>query len=102
MSDETIRRFGIGLAPSYSDALVKTLANNQYSLDVAMKLGLLNEHNGQYYDRFKSRIMFPIFDKIGHVVGFSGRVFLEGDTHLGKYVNHQNPQFFKKESLFII
>ena len=99
MSDETIRRFGIGLAPSYSDALVKTLANNQYSLDVAMKLGLLNEHNGQYYDRFKSRIMFPIFDKNGHVVGFSGRVFLEGDTHLGKYVNSPESSIFQKGKL---
>ncbi|MEE1238209.1 MAG: DNA primase [Turicibacter sp.] len=99
MSDETIRRFGIGLAPSYSDALVKTLANNQYSLEVAMKLGLLNEHNGQYYDRFKSRIMFPIFDKNGHVVGFSGRVFLEGDTHLGKYVNSPESSIFQKGKL---
>ena len=99
MSDETIAKFGIGLAPSYSDALVKTLANNRYSLDVAMKLGLLNEHNGQYYDRFKSRIMFPIFDKIGHVVGFSGRVFLEGDTHLGKYVNSPESPIFQKGKL---
>lgn len=99
MSDETIAKFGIGLAPSYSDSLVKTLANNRYSLDVAMKLGLLNEHNGQYYDRFKSRIMFPIFDKIGHVVGFSGRVFLEGDTHLGKYVNSPESPIFQKGKL---
>ena len=99
MSDETIAKFGIGLAPSYSDALVKTLANNRYSLEVAMKLGLLNEHNGQYYDRFKSRIMFPIFDKIGHVVGFSGRVFLEGDTHLGKYVNSPESPIFQKGKL---
>lgn len=99
MSDETITKFGIGLAPSYSDALVKTLVNNRYSLDVAMKLGLLNEHNGQYYDRFKSRIMFPIFDKIGHVVGFSGRVFLEGDTNLGKYVNSPESPIFQKGKL---
>lgn len=99
MSDETITKFGIGLAPSYSDALVKTLANNRYSLDVAMKLGLLNEHNGQYYDRFKSRIMFPIFDKIGHVVGFSGRVFLEGDTNSGKYVNSPESPIFQKGKL---
>ena len=99
MSDETIASLESGLAaPSYSDALVKTLANNRYSLDVAMKLGLLNEHNGQY-DRFKSRIMFPIFDKIGHVVGFSGRVFLEGDTHLGKYVNSPESPIFQKGKL---
>ena len=99
MSDETIAKFGIGLAPSYSDALVKTLANNRYSLEVAVNLGLLNEHQGQYYDRFKSRIMFPIFDKVGHVVGFSGRVFLEGDTNLGKYVNSPESTIFQKGKL---
>ena len=99
MSDETIAKFGIGLAPSYSDALVKTLANNRYSLEVAVNLGLLNEHQGQYYDRFKSRIMFPIFDKVGHVVGFSGRVFLEGDTNLGKYVNSPESAIFQKGKL---
>ena len=99
MSDETIAKFGIGLAPSYSDALVKTLANNRYSLEVAVNLGLLNEHQGQYYDRFRSRIMFPIFDKVGHVVGFSGRVFLEGDTNLGKYVNSPESAIFQKGKL---
>ena len=103
MSDETIAKFGIGLAPSYSDALVKTLANNRYSLDVAMKLGLLNEHNGQYYDRFKSRIMFPIFDKIGHVVGFSGRVFFRRGYSFREIRELTwNHLFSKKESLFII
>ena len=75
IDSETIDAFGIGLAPSYSDALVKTLTNNQYPLELAAQVGLLNEHNGHYYDRFKSRIMFPISDKLGHVVGFSGRVF---------------------------
>ena len=99
MSKEMIEKFGIGLAPSYSDALVKTLSNNQFSLSQAMQLGLLNEHNGQYYDRFKSRIMFPISDKVGKVVGFSGRVFLEGDTHLGKYVNSPESPVFQKGKL---
>ncbi|MDB8552739.1 DNA primase [Turicibacter sanguinis] len=99
ISAEMIEQFGIGLSPSYSDALVKTLANNQFSLPQATQLGLLNEHNGQYYDRFKSRIMFPIFDKVGKVVGFSGRVFLEGDTHLGKYVNSPESPLFQKGKL---
>ena len=99
IDSETIDAFGIGLAPSYSDALVKTLTNNQYPLELAAQVGLLNEHNGHYYDRFKSRIMFPISDKLGHVVGFSGRVFLDGDTHLGKYVNSPESNVFQKGKL---
>lgn len=99
LSKEMIEKFEIGLSPSYSDALVKTLTNNQFSLDQALQLGLLNEHNGQYYDRFKSRIMFPILNKVGKVVGFSGRVFLEGDTNLGKYVNSPESPLFQKGKL---
>ena len=99
LSKEMIEKFEIGLSPSYSDALVKTLTNNQFSSDQALQLGLLNEHNGQYYDRFKSRIMFPIFNKVGKVVGFSGRVFLEGDTNLGKYVNSPESPLFQKGKL---
>lgn len=99
LSKEMIEKFEIGLSPSYSDALVKTLTNNQFSSDQALQLGLLNEHNGQYYDRFKSRIMFPIFNKVGKVVGFSGRVFLDGDTNLGKYVNSPESPLFQKGKL---
>lgn len=99
IDSETIETFGIGLAPSYSDALVKTLTNNKYPLEIAMQVGLLNEHNGHYYDRFKSRIMFPISDKVGHIVGFSGRVFHDDETHLGKYVNSPESPIFQKGKL---
>ena len=99
LSKEMIEKFEIGLSPSYSDALVKTLMNNQYSLNQGHELGLVNEHNGQFYDRFKSRIMFPIFNTIGKVVGFSGRVFQEGDTGLGKYVNSPESPLFQKGKL---
>jgi len=99
MSLESIEAFGVGLAPSFSDALVKTLTNNHYPLELGTKLGVLNEHNGKYYDRFKSRIMFPITDEFGKVVGFSGRAYLEGDDSLGKYVNSPETPLFQKSKL---
>lgn len=99
MTNETIERFEIGLAPTHNDALSKTLTHNNYSLDQAMKIGLLNEHKGQFYDRFKNRIMFPIHDKMGKVVGFSGRIYHEEHANLGKYVNSPETPLFQKGKL---
>lgn len=99
MSLESIDKFEIGLAPSLSDALVKTLNNNQYPLPLGVQLGVLNEHNGKYYDRFRSRIMFPITDEFGKVVGFSGRAYIEGDDTLGKYINSPETPLFQKSKL---
>ena len=99
MTLESIEKFGIGLAPSRSDSLTSALTNNNYSLPVATTVGVLNEHNGNYYDRFKSRIIFPIWDEFGKAVGFSGRSYLEGDNHLGKYINSPETPLFLKSKL---
>ncbi len=99
LSEEMIEKFNIGLAPTHGDALVKTLEHNQYPLAAAKHLGLLNEYEGKFFDRFKSRIMFPIHDKTGQVVGFSGRVFGDEDQSMGKYVNSPESQLFQKSKL---
>ena len=99
MSDEMIEKFKIGLAPTHHDALVKTLEKNNYSPFQANQLGLLNEYEGSFYDRFKSRIMFPICDKVGQVVGFSGRIFGDQDQSMGKYVNSPESSMFQKSKL---
>ena len=99
ISEETIKKFGIGLAPALKDALVKTMKKNELSFEHAAAAGLLNEHKGHYYDRFKSRIMFPIRDLLGKTVGFSGRAYLEGDDGMGKYVNSPETELFIKNSL---
>lgn len=99
MTQDSIEKFSIGLAPSHSDALVKSLTNNNYPLPVATQVGVLNEHNGKHYDRFKSRIMFSITDEFGKVVGFSGRAYLEGTDQLGKYINSPETPLFQKSKL---
>jgi len=99
VSEDVIKTFKIGLAPSASDALIKTLSQNDLPLDMAVAAGLANERNGRHYDRFKSRIMFPIRDANGKTVGFSGRSFLEGDDSLGKYVNSPETELFVKNKL---
>ena len=99
MDLESIEKFAIGLAPSRSDALTRTLTSNNFSLSVAKTVGVVNEHDGKYYDRFKSRIIFPIWDEHGKVVGFSGRSYLEGDNQLGKYINSPETPLFQKSKL---
>jgi len=99
LTDEVIQTFQIGLAPNHNDALAKTIAQNELPLEMGVATGLLNEHNGRHYDRFKSRIMFPIKDPNGKTVGFSGRAFLEGDDGMGKYINSPETELFVKNKL---
>ncbi|MCL1950964.1 MAG: DNA primase [Turicibacter sp.] len=99
ISDESIAKFGIGLAPSLRDGLAQTLGQNELSLPDAVAAGLLGEHNGRYYDRFKSRIMFPIRDPNGKAVGFSGRSYLPDDDSMSKYINSPETGLFVKNRL---
>lgn len=92
---ETIKMFGIGLAPKNYTTLTKVLSDKGYSLTDAHDIGLITRKENDYYDMFFNRIMFPIIDEAGHVLGFSGRVF-DGDTSGGKYVNTQETVIYRK------
>ena len=90
---ETIKMFGIGLAPK-NNALTKLLSDKGYSLTDAADIGLIKRNSDDYFDMFYNRIMFPIIDDKGHVLGFSGRVFA-GDQ-ASKYVNTEETIIYKK------
>ena len=96
---ETIKMFGIGLAPKNYTTLTKVLSDKGYSLTDAHDIGLITRKENDYYDMFFNRIMFPIIDEAGYVLGFSGRVF-DGDTSGGKYVNTQETVIDKKGEMF--
>lgn len=95
--DEEIRKkFGLGYANFFRDDLYKYLKNKGFSDDVLLAAGLLLEEKnapGQYYDRFFNRVMFPIFDVHGRVIGFGGRVLGEGTP---KYLNSPETKLFDK------
>ena len=92
---ETIKMFGIGLAPKNHTTLTKMLTDKGYSLLDAADIGLLRNGNEGYYDTFSNRIMFPIMDEEGRVVGFSGRIFIN-DPNQPKYVNTEETPIYKK------
>jgi DNA primase len=101
VSDEAIKLFRIGAAPESWDDTVNWAKSKNYDLPLVEKTGLiiLKEETGNYYDRFRGRLMFPICDEQGRVVAFSGRV-LTGDEKTAKYVNSPETPIFTKSKVF--
>ncbi len=104
LSQETISNFGIGWIANEWQNLYHHLSNQGYSNDELEKSGLviLSSSGGRsrYYDRFRGRIMFPLRDNSGRVVGFSGRIFGSADDgKTGKYINSPQTIIYDKSRL---
>jgi DNA primase len=101
VSDEAIKLFRIGAAPEIWDDTVNWAKSKSYELPLVEKAGLVirKEETGNYYDRFRGRLMFPICDEQGRVIGFSGRI-LSGDEKVAKYVNSPETPIFTKSKIF--
>lgn len=94
LSDETMRKFGLGYSDKYSDDLYRYLKNKGYEDSLLKDSGLVSfdeRHGG--HDKFWNRAMFPIMDMRGKVIGFGGRVMGEGEP---KYLNSPETQIFDK------
>lgn len=94
LSDETIRKFGLGYSDKFSDDLYKFLKAKGYSDDLLRESGLFNvdERHGMY-DKFWNRVIFPIMDVNNRVIGFGGRVMGDGKP---KYLNSPETKIFDK------
>jgi len=101
LKSETIEEFEIGFAPNGSDETTLHLLNEGFSIDDIVRAGLaIKTEHGKYLDRFRGRIMFPIHNHFGKVVGFSGRSLPEFETpEMGKYVNSPETPVFNKSRL---
>ena len=99
LQEDTISEFRLGYAPDEWDGLVGILRHDHLDLDLAVQAGLIiPRKSGGHYDRFRNRVIFPIFDLRQQVVGFGGRVL---DDSLPKYLNTpETPIFHKSESLY--
>jgi len=97
ISPEMVERFTLGFAPESWDRLLAFLQSRQFSLEDAFEAGLVQKRDsGGFYDRFRNRLMFPIRDRSGSIVGFGGRVV--GDAQ-PKYLNSPQTPIFDKSSL---
>jgi len=94
LGDESIETFQVGAAPLSGAGLVRWLAREGIDLGSAHKLGLIVERGGRPVDRFRNRVMFPIRDVQGRVIGFGGRQLGEGDGP--KYLNSPESEVYRK------
>jgi DNA primase len=101
VSGDAIKLFRIGAAPELWDDTVNWAKSKNFPLETVEQAGLIikKEETGRHYDRFRGRLMFPICDEQGRVVGFSGRV-LSGDEKTAKYVNSPETPIFTKSKIF--
>jgi DNA primase len=94
---EAVRAFRLGAAPEAWDDTVNWARGKGYDMKLVEQAGLILRKEGgdHYYDRFRGRLMFPIADEQGRIIGFSGRV-LEGDEKTAKYINSPETPIFTK------
>lgn len=97
VSGEAVKLFRLGYAPDLWDDTVNWAKSKNFDLVLVERGGLIIRKEGadHFYDRFRGRLMFPICDEQGRVVGFSGRV-LAGDEKTAKYVNSPETPIFTK------
>ena len=95
-SIEEIRKFGIGFANSSRDELFQHLLKKEFPEEKIIELGLVKRNeNGEIYDSFRNRVIFPIYNINSQIVGFGGRI-IEKNTNLPKYLNSPDSPIFKK------
>ncbi len=102
MTRKTLTRFGIGFAPDSWNSLVDAMLAKGYTEQELKEAGLVSvsQKNGRIFDRFRNRLMFPIIDVRGNVIGFGGRVM---DNSTPKYLNSPETVIFnKRKNLFAL
>jgi DNA primase len=101
LSKRTITNFGLGAAPEGWDNLIRAMAEKGYDKGELLECGLaIKSEKGRIYDRFRNRVMFPIIDVRGSVIGFGGRVL---DDSTPKYLNSPDTVIYNKsKNLFAL
>ncbi len=99
-STEIIEKYKIGWSLPNWDALTTLLERKGMDLQEIEKTGLIirKENEMKYFDRFRGRIMFPVFDETGHVIAFSGRVLIKNENE-AKYLNSPESPIFQKSQV---
>ncbi len=101
LSMDTIRTFGLGFSPRNSQIVESYLVKKKkISVTDLETLGLIYRREGRIIDRFNGRVIFPLYDHRGAILGFSGRILPEFDTgRVGKYINSPETPLYHKSSL---
>lgn len=98
INETIIKEFKLGYSGSSKDTFYKLATNKGWDTETLNKLGLINKVNENVYDTFINRVVIPIENLKGEVVGFTGRIF-NGEDNTAKYLNTKETEIFKKSSL---
>ena len=98
LNDDSLKLFKVGFAPGNSSFLFNSIKDKNYNKEVLEKSGLFGFSGSKTYDRFRSRIMFPISNTTGKIIAFGGRVFGKDDP--AKYMNSPETPLYRKSEIF--
>ncbi|MCD4730418.1 MAG: DNA primase [Bacteroidales bacterium] len=98
LREHIIEQFQLGYSPDSWDAFTKHALKNGYNLEYLTKSGLTIDKNGNQFDRFSARVIFPIHNLSGRVIGFGGRI-LKSEEKKAKYVNSPESDIYKKSQV---
>jgi len=98
LNDDTIKTYHIGFAPDSWDTLSNTIKTSSFKDNVYEKTGLFIKTDRGWRDRFRSRIMFPIYHQSGKAIAFGGRIFNNNDP--AKYLNSPETPLYRKSEVF--
>lgn len=97
--EDILKKFNLGYSPDVWDALTQDAIKNKHAEDYLEKTGLsIRNDKGKLYDRFRGRVMFPIHNFTGRVIGFGGRT-LKTDKNVPKYVNSPESDIYHKSNV---
>ena len=100
ISPQTATKFGLGYAPNEWNGLYNHLVSKKFTQNEIAKSGLFITKNGKTYDLFRGRLMFPIFNAMGELIAFGGRIIGDGQP---KYVNSpESPVYSKQRNLYAL
>lgn len=100
--EEALKKFGVGYAPDAPGAMIKALQGKGYSPEYLEKAGIIARSQGRdYFERFRGRIIFPVFSPTGRVIGFGGRIYTEHQKKqdLAKYINSPDSSVYHKSEV---
>jgi DNA primase len=100
LEEKDIKKWRIGFSKNEWNSLGNYFQKLEVKKEVLDKIGLIKKgEKGDYYDRFRSRIMFPISDINGNIIGFTGRIFGTDDQKQAKYINSPDTELFNKSKI---
>lgn len=102
--ESTIETFQLGYSPDSFDAFYNQAIKDSYNAEILLKAGLIKEKNGKYFDFFRDRVMFPIFNVSGKVVAFGGRILSatksdNPNIYQPKYINTSETDVYHKSQI---